>query len=270
MTDRYSTLRNGLVGAWCPSLGATGLRLTDYSPYRRGATISGSPVWGAGAIDLSAASTFAEVPHAEIYNPTPSGFSVSAWFLATTTSLNFADVVVAKAVLTGAQYAFTIQGNGTGIVAFVMANAAQAFFVPQASGIVANRWYHFAGTFDNQNVVAYLNGQVAQSVAFSGTVFTNTAPVRISDHPTAFNRQWPGLIDDVRIYRRCLTRSDVALLSSRRGIGLVPTRHRRGAVIGSQFWLRDTGTWKKATPWINVGGTWKQATPRLSVGGTWK
>lgn len=270
MTDRYATLRDGLTGAWCPSLAATGSLLVDYSAYRCNATLSGSATWSAGAIDLSATSTFADIPHRSVHNPSASGFSLSVWFSTPTTSLNFADVIASKVDNFLPYYAWSIQGNGTGILVFGMANTAGSTVFPSATGIAANRWYHICGTYDGSTARVFLNGVETGNAALSGTPFTTTNNARISETVPFTGRQWPGLIDDMRLYGRALRRSEIALLATRRGIGLQPTRHRRAKVLGSQFWTRDAGTWKKATTWINVGGTWKQGTPKINVGGTWK
>jgi len=83
------------------------------------------------------------------------------------------------------------------------------------------------------------------------------------------NRYGAGALDDVRVYNRVLTLAEIRLLASQRGIGLVPTRHRRGSLL-SQFWCNVAGTWKTAKPWINVGGTWRQGSPKIRAGGAWK
>lgn len=82
-------------------------------------------------------------------------------------------------------------------------------------------------------------------------------------------RYYDGLVDDVRIWNRPLSDSEIRLLATGRGVGLAPTRHRR-ASLAMQFWLNVSGAWKTAKPWINVGGTWKQGSPKIRVGGAWK
>jgi hypothetical protein len=77
-----------------------------------------------------------------------------------------------------------------------------------------------------------------------------------------------GAIDDIRVYNRALTLSEIRLLSTRRGIGLVPQRQRR--YYPRKPWINVGGTWKNADMYKNVGGEWKLTVPYVNDGGTWK
>lgn len=272
--DRYATLRNGLVGAWCPSLGATGRTIVDRSPYRDNAALSGSFVWKGDSIDLSAASTHAELPDRP-WHTIDRGFSVSAWFTLTTTSISFTDVLVSKDQSTTPFFPWNLRGITTNSLQFVVSNTTTSFSAQatvSSLGLTTGRWYHACGTFDLQNARLYVNGRLAAtSSAFSGTPFSTTAKVRIGDSEAFSGRQWPGLIDDVRLWQRGLTASEVAMLATNRGIGLLPTRHRRALFASTkQMSVRVNGAWASATPYVNVNGVWQQATPFARVDGVWK
>lgn len=276
--DRYATLRQRLVGAWCPSLMPGGQFLVDRSALTNNATLAGSPLWSAGAIDLSAASTYGEIAHRSQYLIT-GGFSVCGWFTSTTATLTFNDTIISKEQATTPNFPWVLRGANTGSgVAFRVMNSGGTEFNATATstafGLVTNTWFSAIGVFDGANARLYINGVLlATSSSFSGTIATNTVPLRIGDSYGAPGRQWPGLLDDVRLYGRVLLPSEIKLLASRRGIGLVPTRHRRGyaaASTATTMSLNVAGTWKDAVPWINVGGTWKEATPYTKVGSLWK
>lgn len=275
MTDRYATLRNGLVGAWCPSLMATGRTLIDRSLYRDHAALSGSPVWKGDSIDLSAASTYGEVPDRP-WHSIAAGFTVSAWFTLTTTSISFTDVIVGKEQFTTPFFSFILRGNSGSNLQFAVSSTTTNFSAQatvSSLGLSTNRWYHACGTFDLQNARLYVGGKLAAtSSAFSGTVFSTNVALRIGDSTGYPGRQWPGLFDDIRLWNRSLTQQEVSALYASRGKGLTPVRHRRGIVPAAatkQISVRVGGSWLPATPYVNVGGTWQQATPYTRQGGVW-
>lgn len=70
-----------------------------------------------------------------------------------------------------------------------------------------NQWYHIAGTYDGNRMTLYLNGQPIASATASLHVGQNMMPVSIGGHlgVNSFN----GLIDEVRIYNRSLSESEI-------------------------------------------------------------
>ena len=69
-------------------------------------------------------------------------------------------------------------------------------------------WVHVAATYDAANLRLYVNGTLAASVAATGSISTSTGALRIGG-----NNLWPeffqGRIDEVRIYNRALTQSQI-------------------------------------------------------------
>jgi hypothetical protein len=78
-----------------------------------------------------------------------------------------------------------------------------------------------------------------------------------------------GSLDDVRLYNRSLTPSEIYLLASRRGIGLSPLPDR-AAGLPRKLNVNVGGTWRPSDAYINVGGTWKLGQASLNVSGVWK
>ncbi|MEM7014576.1 MAG: LamG domain-containing protein, partial [Verrucomicrobiota bacterium] len=77
------------------------------------------------------------------------------------------------------------------------------------------RWTHVVATFDKEErmVRIYVNGRLdAEHERLSGSLQVNSAPVQIGND---FDKRFfDGAIDDVRIYRRALSRKEVADLYS--------------------------------------------------------
>ncbi len=75
--------------------------------------------------------------------------------------------------------------------------------------------------------------------------------------------------DDLRIYNRALTLTEIRLLASRRGIGLQPLPDR-AVSLPRKLFVNVGGTWRDGDAYVNDGGTWKLGTPFVNAGGTWK
>lgn len=72
-----------------------------------------------------------------------------------------------------------------------------------------NVWSHVAVTYDGAMLRVYVNGTEVGSQAVSGTVPASAGVLRIGGNSIWNNEFFKGRIDDVRIYNRPLTRSEV-------------------------------------------------------------
>ena len=71
-----------------------------------------------------------------------------------------------------------------------------------------NRWYHFVGTYDGQNIKIYKDGILVGTTPATGNLGTNDVTAKIGTY-TGSSYNFNGSIDDVRIYNRALTPSEV-------------------------------------------------------------
>jgi hypothetical protein len=75
-----------------------------------------------------------------------------------------------------------------------------------------NRWYHVVGVVDNVNlkVYLYIDGKLNATASLPEKYnFDNVElPLMLGRHNTA-SRFWPGLIDEVLIYNRALSESEI-------------------------------------------------------------
>lgn len=285
MTDRYSTLRLGLVGAWCPSLGATGYTLLDRSGRNQHGTLTnmgGQSNWvatqGSVALAFDATNDFASIDASVQYLTAGQPFSLSWWEWPTGTGTSgFSSRLQLRS--TAASFRVIRVNNDTNWNYMILGQSDNVGSMVRASGATPTgsalrKWTHFAvvGTAGPasktpSDYVVYENGR---SVAVAQAAFPLSESAQVNQIGCdSVGRVADARMDDVRVYDRALTRSEVALLASQRGIGLVPTRHRRARAT-TTMWLNVGGVWKKTTPHIRVGGVWKQATPKIRAGGAWK
>jgi hypothetical protein len=77
-----------------------------------------------------------------------------------------------------------------------------------SAGLALNAWSYLASTFDGSVLRLYVNGVLVSSSAVSGSLAASSGVLRIGG-----NGVWPewfaGLIDEVRVYNRALTASEI-------------------------------------------------------------
>lgn len=78
--------------------------------------------------------------------------------------------------------------------------------------MVANRWYHVAGTWDASTAKLYINGSQVKSVTNSvGAVRNVSGPLLLGAQQTSFpNYYFDGRIDEVYLFKRALTAAEIA------------------------------------------------------------
>jgi hypothetical protein len=81
-----------------------------------------------------------------------------------------------------------------------------------------NTWTHVASTYNGSTLTVWINGKAAGRLAVTGSTCKNDLPLAIGakDNPdkALLEAFWDGRLDDVRIYRRALTASEIAGLAA--------------------------------------------------------
>ena len=77
------------------------------------------------------------------------------------------------------------------------------------TALPANTWSHLATTYDGTTLRLYVNGVQVSSSPFSGPVPVSGSPLRIGGN-SVWSEWFAGQIDDVRIYNRVLSASQIA------------------------------------------------------------
>lgn len=97
-----------------------------------------------------------------------------------------------------------------GVMTFGYTTAGGAQDIQIGSGeVVDNQWHHLVGTFDGDKLVSYVDGiPLKQSMAEQKPATCN-APVKIGVQPPATGGPITGTVDEVAIFSRGLTESEV-------------------------------------------------------------
>jgi len=69
-------------------------------------------------------------------------------------------------------------------------------------------WTHLAATYNGSALTLYVNGAATASAAASGSIATNTGALRIGGN-SIWGEYFNGLIDEVRVYSRALTATEI-------------------------------------------------------------
>ena len=264
MNRGYESLRRGLVGAWCPSLGDSGYLVRDRSG-RGMHLIAGSAseqqFWVASGAGVAMAfnGTAVNAPATSSGRGFPSGGqsrTLAGWVYPIAGGTGFTEFL-AIAATSGQQFRLINDPAGSNFAFGDSINLANNLTWPAGQLPVLARWDHVAITLQSNAYAVYRNGVVARSGTFG--VAINTGSVTAIRVGVATQGTINGYVDDVRIYNRALTPAEILLLASRRGIGLVPQRQRRTSASSKRLYLQVGGAWKETVPYVNAGGVWKEA-----------
>lgn len=207
----YPELWDGVIGAWCPSLGQTGLRLHDNSRFVNWGTLTNMDattdwILSGGQYALNFAGTRRVSTTRPLISGTQ-GFTLSAWVYPTGTT-TYRTVCGTYGV-----------GNTTGVqitiwpaAGSVPANAPTLYYgstaINATTGATANAWNHVAATRSGNAVTIYLNGVQVGSGTNSASVGA-TQNWAIGQGPDNTSEPMIGYIDDHAVYNRALTANEI-------------------------------------------------------------
>jgi len=219
----HANLREGLVGAWCPSISGSGNLLPDLSGYGNNGTLTNMAAndWVSAqygrALDFDGSNDFvtiADANHLDVTGPV----TLSMWVRGTSN----ANKVLAEKGVNGS---LVMQPNGANQFYLLDGNASPVSVTGIGNLIFDGSWRHLCGLFDGTNRSLYVSGTAYVSTAMNTP--TANAGAFVFGGRTGGVAAWTGQIDDVRIYNRALTPSEIRLLAQRPGIGLRQEQHRQ-------------------------------------------
>jgi glucose/arabinose dehydrogenase/PKD repeat protein len=211
-TFNSTPVATGLVGAWGFNEGA-GTTTSDASGSGNHGTLSGAGVtWtpsgkNGAALSFNGSSGKVTVPHASSLNLN-SSYTLEAWVKPT--ALSGWQTVFMKEVTSGCGY--WLQTVGTGIGSGFARSGCQEH-TTNSSPLALNQWTHLAAVFDDaaNTYTLYKNGTPISTQTETLAPAPNTQALVFGQSGCSscgFER-WRGVIDDVRIYNRARSTTDV-------------------------------------------------------------
>ena len=163
------------------------------------------------AYSFNGSSNYIQIPHSNTFNIT-GVITLSVWI--NTNNVNLSQRIIDKTTVSGSD-AYMIDFRPSQQIRFIVANAGSNGQTQAQSDAVFtnnNQWYHFVVTYDNNNVRFYKDGLIINTKIQTGSSINNSNPLRFGAN-SLLNGDWfNGKLDDIRIYNRALTDTEVQQL----------------------------------------------------------
>jgi hypothetical protein len=211
-----SPLLTGLVSYW--KLEGTGTRvdshgsnnLTDNNSVGSTTGIIGNAAQFVKANSESLSSTSTD------FDLGTSNISVSLWFKTTNTSFQYLIAKGGDSASDGQGYGVALNGSG-GVYGFIQ-DGTRLVFPVAGGGYNDGQWHHYVGVFDrDSNFTPYVDGVALTPTdisAYAGSVSNSSNPFYLGRYFAPTVGFYDGDIDEVAIYAKALTASEVAELNN--------------------------------------------------------
>ncbi|MFZ0034624.1 MAG: LamG-like jellyroll fold domain-containing protein [Sedimentisphaerales bacterium] len=213
--DKSSADPTGLVGWW--KLNETsGTTAADSSGSgNNGTLVNMTPAtdWVTGMIggglDMDGVDDYVNCGNGASLNITAK-ITLAAWVKTRDTGDGQFNPYIAKG-----DYGYELRNNTNTEMAFSIRGSDGAWHLTySATSGFNNVWHHVAGTYDGSNLRLYIDGVLKFTLAYVGSIATNTYPVNIGRNSEQTTRLYNGVIDDARIYNRALSTAEIAQLAT--------------------------------------------------------
>ena len=201
----------GLVAAYGFEEGS-GNALNDQSGNANNGTLQNGPVWVTNgkfgkALRFDGNDDLVAVPDSNSLDLS-TGMTLEAWVYPTSTMSSW-DTILMKEYNSGLLYALYANGDGN-LPSIYITNNHTEYGMSGGATLPLNTWIHVAATFDGSVIRLLLNGTQVKTLSFSGSIQTSTRGLGIGGNMVWRDEGFTGIIDEVRIYNRALTASEIA------------------------------------------------------------
>jgi len=169
-------------------------------------------VWTTGKIEGALefnGGTYVEVANSADFNSL-SALTIAAWV--NTSTFTWAQGIVYKGDMYWEPFFLRLDGDST--VRGYVRNSSGTPISVSGGSVSVNTWHHVAMAYDGAFIRIYLDGFKVSSISQSGTTYSDSESLFIG---TWFN----GIIDEVRIYNRALSESEIQELYNESIIAII-------------------------------------------------
>jgi hypothetical protein len=204
-TFNVATSAGGLVAAYSFDAGS-GTILADVSGNGRTGTISGA-TWTTGrygsALSFDGANDWVTVADATSLDLT-TGMTLMAWV--NPTALSGWRSMILKETSEGLAYSL-YASDGSRPASYIGTTGGEVSTAGTTT-LPLNTWSHLAATYEGTTLRLYVNGTLAGTRTTTQAILSSTSPLRLGGN-AVWGEYFQGKIDEVRIYNRALSQTDV-------------------------------------------------------------
>lgn len=190
------------IGIWLFDEGS-GEIVKDSSGNGLDGQIVGAPQWVDGrfgsALQFDGVDDYVEIPFNELLNI--KHMTLMAWAFAPDDQNR---VIIHR----WAPPAYTLEFYQTKTTPVISTSAGVNFNKPDVT-IITGEWFHVAGTYDGQKLIAYQNGEKINELDHSGDIDTGDCVVRFAARTDNDSGRFNGIIDEVAIFDESLTQEKI-------------------------------------------------------------
>jgi parallel beta-helix repeat protein len=202
---------------------------TDSSGNVQTGTLVGSPTYGTGAPSLGGGLLFngttqsVSVPDSNLLDFT-GPYTLAAWVNPSSALTTFAAAIMKNTV-------YFLYPGATNCGAGSIVGGHGSTFACQSTPLASSTWTHLAVTYDGATVTLWRNGTSVATVSTAVPPVASTGTLELGKSQQGAGEFFPGTLDEVRLYGRSLTPTDITALVAFTDIApLAPIILRLGVV----------------------------------------
>ncbi len=158
------------------------------------------------AFSFDGSSGYVTIPDSASLDIFVSSLTIEAWIKVNQLGAN-SDWV---GIVTKGNSSWRLQGTaGADTVTFSVSGVSPSGDLTGSWNVNDGQWHHVAGVYDGTNMFLYVDGELDVTQPATGTIAQNSYPMCIGENAEAPGHLWNGLIDEVSIYNRALTASEI-------------------------------------------------------------
>ncbi len=192
----------------------------------------------------------------------PSVVTLSAWYKATTISSGGGELISGSD-----RYSLRVTATGVGVIKKTASATWVALNGTAATSLDGN-WHHVAGVITGSGMTLYFDGvSIATNADTTAIYYTSPSTFSIGRNPTNSGYNFYGNIDDVRVYNRALSVTEISALAIGNQPGTAAaTQTLSGAPVIAGDLVIASGNLAAGTNTVTVGGNWLNYGGRYTTG----
>lgn len=207
--DASADLNTGLLGYWnfdnCTAVDASG--------HGRNGVINGDPQCVDGILNKSFSFLGAMEENIKIdtFPQIKKSLSISAWINPNGFQFEINPIVTRGE---SSQEAYTLWASYNSVSLLLNWNSPEQIWCTAPVNIKDNKFYHVAATYNYNlgKVSLYMNGKRVGGCSYTSELYAQTEPLYISSSYPGSEEYFKGIIDELRVYNRALTATEVQAL----------------------------------------------------------